>query len=92
LTFGRSASASTTDADVVAPIRDDQPVVARQVVDAGCGVRVRYGRIGADALRRALDEILGDPRYREAAGRVRDSFTAAGGAARAAELLEEMSR
>lgn len=31
---------------VVAPIRDDQPVVAGQVTDAGAGVRVRFGRGG----------------------------------------------
>jgi MGT family glycosyltransferase len=77
---------------VVAPIRDDQPVIARQVVDAGCGVRVRYGRLSSDALRRALLDVLSDPRYRAAAERVRDSFRAAGGAARAADLLEEQAR
>ncbi|MGY0063497.1 glycosyltransferase [Streptomyces sp. LZ34] len=35
---------------VVAPIRDDQPIVAGQVTDAGAGVRLRFGR--ADTRRR----------------------------------------
>jgi MGT family glycosyltransferase len=76
---------------VVAPIRDDQPVVARQVVDAGCGVRVRYGRLAPQALREAVHQVLEEPRFRQAAARVRASFEAAGGAPRAAALLEELA-
>jgi UDP:flavonoid glycosyltransferase YjiC (YdhE family) len=76
---------------VVAPIRDDQPLIARQVTAAGCGIRLRYGRADAAALRAAVHEVLDDPRYREAAARVRASFAAAGGAARAAALLEELT-
>src|SRR5258708_11751871 len=35
---------------VVAPIRDDQPVVAQQVVRAGAGTRVRYGHLSPRSL------------------------------------------
>jgi len=73
---------------VVAPIRDDQPVVAGQVVRAGVGVRVKYGRVTVPMLREALDAVLTDPRYRTAAERVRASLTAAGGPAAAADRLE----
>jgi MGT family glycosyltransferase len=76
---------------VVTPIRDDQPVVARQVVDAGAGVRLRYGRLPPKTLSDAVHQVLEDPRFREAAGRVRASFAAAGGASRAATLLEELA-
>jgi UDP:flavonoid glycosyltransferase YjiC (YdhE family) len=38
-----------------------------------------------------LTEVLEDPSYREAAGRVRASFEAAGGAAEAATLLEKVA-
>jgi UDP:flavonoid glycosyltransferase YjiC (YdhE family)/pimeloyl-ACP methyl ester carboxylesterase len=76
---------------VVAPIKDDQPVVAQQVVDAGAGVRVRFGRVRAPRLREALFRVLDDPSFASAAGRVRDSFARAGGAERAARLLEELS-
>ncbi|GAA0420403.1 glycosyltransferase [Streptomyces luteireticuli] len=75
---------------VVAPIRDDQPVIAAQVTDAGAGVRVRFNRATAGALGAALDTVLHKPSYREAAGRVRESFRAAGGAAAAATHLEAL--
>ncbi|MDH6577294.1 glycosyltransferase [Kitasatospora sp. MAP5-34] len=75
---------------VVAPIRDDQPVVAGQVVAAGAGVRVRFGRTGAARLGQAVDAILDDPAHRDGARHVGASFRAAGGAARAAAHLEEL--
>jgi len=76
---------------VVAPIRDDQPVVAHQVVEAGAGVRVRYGRLSSTSLRWAVLRVLHDPSYREAAARVRASFDAAGGATTAARALEALA-
>ncbi len=76
---------------VVAPIRDDQPIVAQQVVDAGAGIRVRYGRVGADELRAVLMDVLDDRAYRAAARRVGTSFDAAGGAATAADRLEKLT-
>ncbi|MFI9270964.1 glycosyltransferase [Kitasatospora sp. NPDC052896] len=75
---------------VVAPIRDDQPVVARQVADAGAGVRVRFGRTDAARLGQAVDAVLDDPGYRSAARRIAASFHAAGGAAAAAGHLEQL--
>ena len=76
---------------VLAPIRDDQPIVAQQVVDAGAGVRVKFGRIRAEGLREALLTVLDDPAYRDAARRIAASFAAAGGAPRAADLLEALT-
>jgi MGT family glycosyltransferase len=73
---------------VVAPIRDDQPVVAQQVVRAGAGIRVRFGRLSPAALREAVKRVLHEPEFRRAAERVRDSFAAAGGASAAADALE----
>lgn len=76
---------------VVAPIRDDQPIVARQVAAAGAGISVRFSRIQAGELRDALAAVLGDPVYRAAAGRVQSSFNAAGGAVEAADRLEKIT-
>ncbi|XVQ08969.1 glycosyltransferase [Spirillospora sp. CA-255316] len=76
---------------VVAPIRADQPVVARQVVGAGAGITVRYGRVGPGELRSALGSVLENAAYREAAARVAESFAAAGGAAHAADRLEKLA-
>ncbi|MFJ7777455.1 glycosyltransferase [Streptomyces yangpuensis] len=75
---------------VVAPIRDDQPIVARQVVDAGAGIRVRFGRTRAEELRDALTAVLDEPGPRRAARRIQASFAAAGGAAAAADRLEKL--
>ncbi|MEU9896490.1 glycosyltransferase [Streptomyces phaeochromogenes] len=76
---------------VVAPIRDDQPVVAGQVVDAGAGIRVRFGRVAAPKLGAAIDAVLHEPGYRAAAERIRTAFRAAGGARAAATHLEELA-
>ncbi|MYW06330.1 glycosyltransferase [Streptomyces sp. SID3343] len=75
---------------VVAPIRDDQPIVARQVVSAGAGVRVRFGRAHVPELRAAVADVLYRPELRAGAVRVRESFAAAGGAAVAADRLEKL--
>ncbi|MFJ3792827.1 nucleotide disphospho-sugar-binding domain-containing protein [Kitasatospora sp. NPDC090091] len=77
---------------VVAPIRDDQPVVAGQVAASGAGVRVRFGRTDATRLGQALDEVVDNTAHRAAARRIGDSFRAAGGAAAAATHLEQLTR
>jgi MGT family glycosyltransferase len=75
---------------VVAPIRDDQPVIAGQVVNAGAGTRVHFGRVSASELRGAITDVLDDPSYRIAARRIQTSFIAAGGATAAADHLEKL--
>ncbi|MFJ5264832.1 glycosyltransferase [Streptomyces sp. NPDC088387] len=76
---------------VVAPIRDDQPVVAGQVTGAGAGVRVRFGRVTAPKLGAAIDAVLHEPGHRAAAARIRTAFRAAGGAEAAATHLERLA-
>jgi UDP:flavonoid glycosyltransferase YjiC (YdhE family) len=73
---------------VLAPIRDDQPIIADQVVAAGAGVRVKFGRVGPDLLRQAVQTALTSPELRTGAELVRDSFAEAGGARAAADRLE----
>jgi MGT family glycosyltransferase len=75
---------------VLAPIRDDQPVVAEQVVAAGAGLRVRFGRVGPDELRTATWRVLREPAFRQAAATIAASFAAAGGAQAAAGVLEDL--
>ncbi|MCW4354238.1 glycosyltransferase [Hoyosella sp. YIM 151337] len=76
---------------VTAPIRDDQPVVAQHVADAGAGVRLRFRRATAEHIIGGIDAVL-DPAagYLAAAARIGQSFRAAGGAGRAADVLEEL--
>jgi MGT family glycosyltransferase len=76
---------------VLAPIRDDQPIVAQQAVDAGVAERIRFARARAEQIGTALDRILTQPGYRAAAERVAASFKAAGGAAAAARHLVGIS-
>jgi MGT family glycosyltransferase len=77
---------------VVAPIRDDQPIVAGQVVDAGAGLRLRFGRADPPRITAAVDAVLTDPAYRLAARRIAASFHAAGGSPAAAGHLEQLAK
>jgi MGT family glycosyltransferase len=76
---------------VVAPIRDDQPIVAQQVLDAGAATRVRFGRADADRIGAALDDVLNEPSYAKAAAQIAASFRAAGGAEAAADYIEALA-
>lgn len=76
---------------VVAPHTRDQPINGAQVVRTGAGVRLHFHRARPDQLRAAVLALLTEPRYRAAAERVRDSFTAAGGAPAAAARLEQLA-
>lgn len=73
---------------VVAPIRDDQPIIAQQVVNSGAGIRLKYGRANSDEIAEALLAVLAFPTYRQAALRIQASFRAAGGPSAAADGLE----
>lgn len=76
---------------VVAPHTRDQPINGAAVVRTGAGVRLHFHRARPDQLRAAVLTVLTDPAYRAAAGRVRDSFAAAGGAPAAAARLERLA-
>ncbi|WP_410661673.1 glycosyltransferase [Amycolatopsis sp. lyj-112] len=75
---------------LIAPIRDDQSMLAQQVEAAGAGVRLRFDRVKAPDIRDAITEVLTVPGYAAAAGRVRTSFAAAGGVLAAADHLESL--
>jgi MGT family glycosyltransferase len=76
---------------VIAPIKDDQPIVADQVVAAGAGIRVKFGRVQAPELRAAVRRVLDEPAFADAARQIQTSFAAAGGAAAAASLVEALA-
>jgi MGT family glycosyltransferase len=73
---------------VCAPIRDDQPIISGQVAGSGAGIRLNFNRARAAEIAAAITAVLDEPSYREAARRVADSFATAGGAPKAAELVE----
>lgn len=55
---------------VIAPIRDDQPVVASRVEQLGAGRVLSFERAGATDIRAAVEAVLHDPQYRHAAQRI----------------------
>jgi zeaxanthin glucosyltransferase len=76
---------------VLAPIVLDQPVTTEQIVRAGAGVRIDFDTVTPAEVGAALDTVLSEPSYREAAQRIGDSFRAAGGAPVAAQRLEALA-
>jgi UDP:flavonoid glycosyltransferase YjiC (YdhE family) len=65
--------------------------VATQVVSAGAGIRLRFNRATAAQIGAAVEAVLSEPTYRQAARRVEESFRDAGGAVSAAGHLEELA-
>jgi MGT family glycosyltransferase len=74
---------------VVLPVAYDQPGVGARVEWSGAGRSIPVGRLTAGRLRDAVRAVLGDPAYRERAGRLRASIEAADGLNRAAHLIGE---
>lgn len=73
---------------VLVPITNDQPAVAKRVELLGAGRRVPLSKLGTDRLRIALRSVLEEPSYRAAAQDLAAGIDAAGGAPRAADLIE----
>ena len=62
--------------------------MADRMESLGLGVRLR--RETPAAIRQAVEAVLGEPRFRENAARVAESFRDAGGAGAAADFLERV--
>ena len=75
---------------VLYPQTPEQGAVARRVEELGAGVMLRSAA-PAD-IRSAVETVLGDGRYREAALRISESFKACGGVREAADFIEECGR
>ena len=74
---------------VVLPVAYDQPGVGTRVEWSGVGRSIPVGRLTVDRLRDAVRIVLGNPAYRERAGRLQSRIEAADGVNRAADLIEE---
>lgn len=74
---------------VAIPVTNDQPGIAARVAWVGAGKAIALKHLTSQALRAAVVRVRSDPSYRAAAERVRNSIQAAGGAPRAAELIEQ---
>ena len=70
----------------------DKPEVAGRVAFAGAGVNLRTGTPRASAVGSAVARVRSDTSYRDRAQAIAGELAAAGGAARAAELLAGFAR
>jgi len=75
---------------VIVPTEWDKPENAQRVVEAGAGVRLSPRRLTPKRLRRAVETVLREPRFRENARRLARSFASRDGLKEAARLLEEL--
>ena len=73
---------------LITPIGYDHFHTANLIEKAGCGINIKYKRIKPEKLVRAMDELLTNPAYREAAEKMRKTFADAGGNKKAVEYLE----
>lgn len=66
------------------PQMGEQEIVARRVEELGAGLHIARTGASAEVLRESVAKLLAQNHFRERAAKVRDSFLAAGGVARAA--------
>jgi MGT family glycosyltransferase len=76
---------------VVMPTAWDQPENAWRVAETGAGIRLAPRQCTPEGIRAAVDRVLSDGSYRQNARRLASEFARYGGAARAADLLEELA-
>lgn len=77
---------------VVAPIRDDQPIIARQVIEAGAGLFMRYGKVTPKAALAAITRLLDDAGLAANARRLSQALLAAPGIGGAADIVAGLDR
>jgi MGT family glycosyltransferase len=74
---------------VAIPRNADQPGVAARVEYAGVGLRACSRRVTTDHLRRMIERVLTEEPFRQRALQLQQAIAAAGGARRAADIVEE---
>ncbi len=77
---------------VVVPLAFEQSAIAARVVRSGTGIVVPRRRCTTQSVAAALRQVLDEPVYRARAEALRDEIAAAGGAARAVDLIERATR
>ena len=77
---------------VVIPQMSEQEVVAGRTQELGAGIALSKPDVTADTLRSSVDRLLADGGFRQRARAIGDSFRAAGGVERAADLVMKTGR
>jgi len=73
---------------VTVPITYEQPAIARRVESCGAGRSLSLRRMNPRRLRDVVCDVMSQPAYRMAAGRISASCSRAGGVRRAADIAE----
>ena len=77
---------------VIVPFDWDHPETAWRVAESGAGLRLSPREGTPHRMRRAVERVIGEPSFRRSAQRLAAGFRAAGGADRAAVLIERLAR
>ncbi|WP_026100003.1 glycosyltransferase [Fortiea contorta] len=75
---------------VAIPITNDQPGVAARVAWTGAGQFITTSRLTTGRLRRAIQEVLMQPSYKQNALRLQTAINQAGGVRRAVDIIEQV--
>ncbi|WP_434595315.1 activator-dependent family glycosyltransferase [Streptomyces sp. A5-4] len=77
---------------IVPYVRWDEPVQSRYVADRGAGIAIPDEELSVEALRKALEAILGEASYREGAAALRTDVGAAPSPNELVPVLERLTR
>jgi UDP:flavonoid glycosyltransferase YjiC (YdhE family) len=72
---------------LVFPLRADQPHIARKIEELGAGHRLREQEPAA--IRKAIDAVMADPALRQRSRELGRALLEAGGAKKAADILQD---
>jgi zeaxanthin glucosyltransferase len=75
---------------IVIPLAFEQFGIAARVVAAGAGVRLSWRLLSARKIARAIDHVLSNKSYSDAAERLQREIAELGGAAKAADIIERV--
>lgn len=74
---------------IAVPLTFEQPAIAARLLWVGAGCRIAPAKLKAADLRRRIGEVLKESTYRQAAARMASSIRQAGGAPKAADIIEQ---
>ena len=74
---------------VAIPVSIDQPGVAARIAYTKTGAYVPLRELSASRLSTLIDDVLGNPEYRQNANRMREAIVRTNGLEKAADLLEQ---
>lgn len=75
---------------IAVPITFEQPAIASRLAWCGAGCVLPLAKLSPIRLRTTIAEVLNSPKYKDSATAVQQSIEQAGGAPRAAGLIEEV--